>query len=80
MLYKKYERTPRNRRQQPDGDNSGGKKRISGSGYTFAGFFAAAGCLAILKVMNPALDIRSAAIMLACTGLACVILARIGRK
>lgn len=78
MYYRRESRRRRyeNAAEQPSPRSS----RNRGARFTFFSFFAIGICLAIMKVANPDLPMRSPLLMFGGVMLACLMMYRIGRK
>lgn len=75
-------RDERRKRQQHGAKLLDGKKTPArrGQKFTLLSFIVLAGCLAVMKAINPELSLKSPLLMVASVGLACVIMALIGRR
>lgn len=55
-------------------------RRNRGTKLTFVSFMAVAGCMAVMKAMNPDMSLRSPMMMFGSVFMACVIMIIIGRR
>ena len=82
-MYYRRERRRRRHEDTEDGQNRsvrGNRRYNRGARFTFGGFFAIAACLAIVKVSNPDLPLRTPLLMFAGVVLGCLVMFTVGRR